>query len=119
MMKLLIMPLSALMLIATVMPNVFASHSSDPIACEGDGLGDGKNGAFSQGLYDMCGDTYYEAFIEGCMSVDNSREVCESATDAGDSGGNDDSESNSDSNSNSDSSDGGEVDEADEIPPFG
>jgi hypothetical protein len=45
-----------------------------------------KNNPFSQELYDMCGDTYYEAFIEGCMSVEgnsNTRDVCESATDAG------------------------------------
>jgi hypothetical protein len=65
-----------------IIPNAFASHSSDPVACEGDGLYDGKNGQFSQGLYDMCGDTYYDAFIEGCMSVEgNTRDVCESATD--------------------------------------
>jgi hypothetical protein len=64
--------------------NVFASHSSSPTACEGDGLYDGKNGPFSQGLYEMCGDTYYEAFIEGCMSVEgNTRDDCKSATDSG------------------------------------
>jgi hypothetical protein len=61
----------------------YASHSADPIACEGDGLYDGKNNPFSQELHKMCGDTYYEAFIEGCMSVEgNTRDVCESATDA-------------------------------------
>ena len=61
----------------------YASHSSDPIACEGDGLYDGKNNPFSQELYDMCGDTYYDAFIEGCMSVEgNTRDDCEQATDA-------------------------------------
>jgi hypothetical protein len=43
---------------------------------------DGKNNPFSQKLFEMCGDTYYDAFIEGCMSVDNSREVCEQDTDA-------------------------------------
>lgn len=88
--------------LAAIMPNALASHSSSPAACEGDGLYDGKNNPFSQKLYDMCGDTYYDAFIEGCMSVDNSRDVCESATDAGDNGGNDDSNSNSDSSDESD-----------------
>jgi hypothetical protein len=30
----------------------------------------------------MCGDAYYDAFIEGCMSVEgNTRDVCEAATD--------------------------------------
>jgi hypothetical protein len=61
---------------------VQASHGTDKASCENDGLYDGKNNPFSQELYDMCGDTYYQAFIEGCMSVDNSRDVCESATDA-------------------------------------
>ena len=88
MMKLIIMPLVALMLMVTLIgingnTNVFASHGTDFASCNNDGLYDGENGAFSQGLYDMCGDTYYEAFIEGCMSEDNSRDVCESATDAG------------------------------------
>jgi hypothetical protein len=76
-----IMGIMTTMMTATT--NAFASHSSDPIACEGDGLYDGKNNPFSQELFEMCGDTYYDAFIEGCMSVEgNSREDCESATDA-------------------------------------
>jgi hypothetical protein len=62
-------------------PNALASHGTDTASCEGDGLYDGKNNPFSQELYDMCGDTYYDAFIEGCMSVVNSRDVCEAATD--------------------------------------
>jgi hypothetical protein len=67
---------------ATIMPNVFASHGTDFASCNNDGLYDGENGPFSQELYDMCGDTYYDAFIEGCMSVEgNTRDVCESATD--------------------------------------
>ena len=62
----------------------YGSHSSSPAACEGDGLETGQNGEFSQGLYEMCGEIYYDAFIEGCMSVEgNTRDVCESATDAG------------------------------------
>jgi hypothetical protein len=48
-------------------------------SCENDGLYDGKNNSFSQELYEMCGDTYYDAYIEGCMSVEgNTRDVCES-----------------------------------------
>ena len=42
--------------IATVTPfaSVSASHSADPIACEGDGLYDGKNNPFSPEFYEMC-----------------------------------------------------------------
>ena len=37
----------------------YASHSSHPIACEGDGLDEpGKNNRFSQKRIEMCGDTY-------------------------------------------------------------
>jgi hypothetical protein len=61
----------------------FASHGTDTASCENDGLYDGKNNPFSQELYEMCGDTYYNAYIKGCMSVEgNTRDVCESATDA-------------------------------------
>ena len=71
-----------LLLLPLIIP-AYASHSSDPIACEGDGLYDGKNNPFSQKLFEMCGDTYYDAFIRGCMSVEgNSRDDCEQATDA-------------------------------------
>ena len=63
--------------------DAFASHGTDTASCEGDGLYDGKNNPFSQELYDMCGETYYDAFIEGCMSVEgNTERVCEQATDA-------------------------------------
>ena len=71
---------------ATVTPfaSVSASHSADPIACEGDGIYDGKNNPFSQEFYKMCGEPYYQGFIEGCMSIEgNTREACEMATDAG------------------------------------
>lgn len=77
------MGIAIVLTIGVATPNALASHGTDTASCEGDGLYDGKNSAFSQGLYDMCGDTYYDSFIEGCMSVDNSRDVCESATDAG------------------------------------
>jgi hypothetical protein len=78
------LPILSVLGITMIIPNAFASHGTDTASCEGDGLYDGKNNPFSQELYDMCGDTYYDAFIEGCMSVEgNTRDVCESATDAG------------------------------------
>jgi hypothetical protein len=62
--------------------DAFASHGTDTASCENDGLYDGKNNPFSQELYEMCGDTYSDAYIEGCKSVEgNSEEICESATD--------------------------------------
>jgi hypothetical protein len=61
----------------------FASHGTDTSSCEKDGVYDGKNNPFSQELFEMCGNTYHDAYIEGCMSVQgNTRDVCESATDA-------------------------------------
>ena len=57
-------------------------------ACEADGYEAGRDGAFSQELYETCeevdgADAYYQGFIDGCMSVEgNTRDVCESATDA-------------------------------------
>ena len=65
----------------------YASHGSSPAACEADGYEAGQDGPFSQELYEMCeevggADEYYDAFIEGCMSVEgNTRDVCEAATD--------------------------------------
>lgn len=58
-------------------------------SCRDAGYDDGQNGPFSQPTYDHCGDeqggdvSYYNGFIEGCMEADNTRDVCESATDAG------------------------------------
>jgi hypothetical protein len=62
--------------------DAFASHGTDTASCENDGRYDGKNNPFSQELNEMCGDTYYDAYIEGCMSEGNTRDMCESATDA-------------------------------------
>jgi hypothetical protein len=75
----------ALMVTAIIIPNALASHSVSPNACYSDGIDAGQNDEFSQELYEFCeeyGEEYYNGFIEGCMSVDNSREVCETATDA-------------------------------------
>ena len=58
-------------------------------SCRDSGYRAGQNGPFSQETYDHCGDedggddAYYDGFIDGCMSVSgNTRDVCESATDA-------------------------------------
>lgn len=57
--------------------------------CYDSGYKAGQNGPFSQDTYDHCGDeiggddAYYLGFIDSCMSVEgNTRDVCESATDA-------------------------------------
>jgi hypothetical protein len=76
---------SLVSMIIMVLPSAFASHSVDPDACYNDGFYDGENNPFSQELYEFCeqyGDEYYDGFIDGCMSADNSREVCEQATDS-------------------------------------
>ncbi|MDQ3840213.1 MAG: hypothetical protein M3297_13210 [Thermoproteota archaeon] len=79
--------IAAMFAIFTPATVAFASHGSSEIACKADGYEAGQDGSFSQGLYDTCqeigaGDAYYNGFIEGCMDADNSREVCEQATDA-------------------------------------
>ncbi len=81
------MALSLSMIFAGQIMMVYASHGSSAIACEADGYEAGQDGPFSQELYNTCkeigaGEEYYDGFIEGCMDADNSREVCESATDA-------------------------------------
>ncbi len=58
-------------------------------SCYDAGYDDGQNGPFSEPTWHHCGDeeggddAYYDGFIDGCMDADNSRDVCESATDAG------------------------------------
>lgn len=84
---LLTMTIAMAMILTVATPNAFASHGSSAIACEADGYEAGQDGPFSQELYNTCkeigsGDAYYDAFIEGCMDADNSREICEQATDA-------------------------------------
>ncbi|HYZ58338.1 MAG TPA: hypothetical protein VE544_01675 [Nitrososphaeraceae archaeon] len=58
-------------------------------SCRDAGYDDGRNGPFEQGTYNHCGDepggdkAYLDGFIDGCISVEgNTRDVCESATDA-------------------------------------
>ena len=51
-------------------------------SCYDAGFDDGENGPFSEATWDHCGDeeggddSYYDGFIDGCMSADNSRDVC-------------------------------------------
>ena len=65
-----------------------STSGSEDNSCYDSGFRAGQNGPFSQPTYDHCGDeeggddAYYNGFISGCMKADNSRETCESATDA-------------------------------------
>ncbi len=57
-------------------------------SCYDAGYDDGRNDPFNPDTYNHCanedgGDqAYYDGFIDGCMDEDNSRDVCEQATDA-------------------------------------
>jgi hypothetical protein len=81
-----LMVLATVMLLTIVPISVMASHSVSPNACYNDGQAAGEEDEFSQELYEFCGEygeEYYQGFIDGCMSVEgNTRDVCESATDA-------------------------------------
>lgn len=71
-----------LILLPIVIVPAYASHGTHYFPCKNDGIYDGQENPFSQELYKMCGKTYYEYFMIGCMSVNNTKEVCEQATDA-------------------------------------
>ena len=61
---------------------VGASNDED-VSCYDRGYIDGEDNPFNQRTYDRCGDDYYQGFIQGCRSVEgNTRDTCESATDA-------------------------------------
>ncbi len=80
-MSIMLLPL-LFMTITGTLTTVNAS-SDDIVSCYERGIIDGEDHPFNQRTYDNCRDRYYQGFIEGCMSVDgNSRDVCESATDA-------------------------------------
>jgi hypothetical protein len=77
--------------------------NTGPGSCYSRGVDDGKNGDFNRDLFlDECGpfnthNRYYIGFIDGCMDVKgNTKDVCESATDA-----NNPSSSNEDSRAES------------------
>lgn len=51
--------------------------------CYNKGYEDGLDHPYNHETSRKCGDTYHDAFIEGCMSVEgNTKDICESATDA-------------------------------------
>lgn len=57
--------------------------SSNEVSCFERGIVDGEDHPFNQRTFNNCDDDYYQGFLEGCMSVEgNTRDVCESATDA-------------------------------------
>ena len=77
------MLLPLLFMITTGTLTTVNASSDYSISCYEHGIIDGEDHPFIQRTYDNCRDRYYQGFIEGCMSVDgNSRDVCESATDA-------------------------------------
>jgi len=52
-------------------------------SCYKTGYDDGRDHPFDRSTFEDCDSVYYEGFIDGCMSVEgNTRDVCESATDA-------------------------------------
>jgi hypothetical protein len=68
--------------IASNLSSVNASGDGE-VSCYDRGYIDGEDHPFNQGTYDRCGDEYYQGFLQGCMSVEgNSKDTCESATDA-------------------------------------
>ena len=67
--------------------NVYASSEWND-SCYDAGYDDGQNNPFNHDTYDNCADedggdqAYYDGFIVGCLDANNSRDVCEQATDA-------------------------------------
>jgi hypothetical protein len=57
---------------------------NNPNRCYQAGKDDGRDSQFSQTEFGTCGSPYEHGFMKGCLSVDgNTREVCNSAEDAG------------------------------------
>jgi hypothetical protein len=70
---------SAKNLIANTVTSVSASSKGHRA-----GVRDGLDHPFSQGKLNKYGDSYYQGFKSGCMSVEgNTRAACEDATDSG------------------------------------
>lgn len=58
-------------------------NDNDNNSCYKTGYDDGRDHPFDRSTFEECDGAYYEGFIEGCMSVEgNTRDVCESASDA-------------------------------------
>jgi hypothetical protein len=71
--------LVATLLIANTVTSVLASSKGHRA-----GVRDGLDHPFSQAKLDKFGDSYYQGFKSGCMSVEgNTRAACEDATDSG------------------------------------
>jgi hypothetical protein len=62
-------------IVVTILTSVYgyseasASHGTDIASCEKDGLYDGKNNPFSQELFEMCGNTYHDAYIAYALNT--------------------------------------------------
>ena len=70
-------------LLITIAGIASVNANSIEVSCFERGIIDGEDHPFNQRTFDNCGNDYYQGFLEGCMSVEgNSRDVCESATDA-------------------------------------
>ena len=68
--KMIALAVVAIFSISTMMVSANVSHGSSPAACEADGYEAGRDGAFSQELYETCeevdgADAYYQGFIDG------------------------------------------------------
>jgi hypothetical protein len=71
--------LVATLLIASTVTSVSASSKGHRA-----GVRDGLDHPFSQAKLDKYGNSYYQGFKSGCMSVEgNTRAACEGATDSG------------------------------------
>lgn len=81
--------MAPIMASATEQGNSSNDNGSSEGGCYNVGYENGQNDSFSEDAFqDNCGplnsdNRYYQGFIDGCMSVEgNTREVCESSTDA-------------------------------------
>jgi hypothetical protein len=77
----------SLVALATISANVNSSSEQNE-SCYDAGYDDGQNSPFNHDTFDHCADedggdqAYYDGFIDGCLDANNSRDVCEQATDA-------------------------------------
>lgn len=80
---LLIMLLPLLLTSTTGAISTVNANSDNSVSCYERGVIDGEDHPFNQRTHGNCGDEYYQGFLYGCMSVEgNSKNICESATDA-------------------------------------
>ena len=80
-MQIMLLPLLLVSTLGTV--SLVDASNDEGVSCYDRGYIHGEDHPFNQGTYDRCGDDYYQGFLQGCMSVEgNTRDTCESATDA-------------------------------------